>query len=38
MWPKRNAYEMVDKQERKKPFGRCRCRWEVGIKMILREI
>jgi hypothetical protein len=36
---KRNAYRiLVEKPERKRPLGRPRRRWEVNIKMDLREI
>jgi hypothetical protein len=35
----RNVYRvLVGKPEGKDPFGRPRRRWEVGIKMDLREI
>jgi hypothetical protein len=35
----RNVYRvLVEKPERKKPLGRPRHRWEVGIKMDLRDI
>jgi hypothetical protein len=29
---------LVGKPERKRPFGRSRCRWEDNIKMDLQEV
>jgi hypothetical protein len=35
----RSAYSvLVGKPEGKRPFGRCRCRWEDNIRMDLRGI
>jgi hypothetical protein len=35
----RNVYRVfMGKPEGKRPLGRRRCRWEVGIRMDLREI
>jgi hypothetical protein len=39
MEAKTNAYRiLVRKPEGKRPLGRCRCRWEVNIKVDLTEI
>jgi hypothetical protein len=39
MGERRNVYRvLVGKPEGKRPLGRPSCRWEVGIKMDLREI
>jgi hypothetical protein len=39
MGEKRNVYRvLMGKPERKRPFGRPRCRWENGIRMDIREI
>jgi hypothetical protein len=39
MGEKRNAYGiLVGKPEGKRPLGRPKCRWEVNIRMDLREI
>jgi hypothetical protein len=39
MGEKRKLYKvLVGKPEGKGPVGRPRCRWEDGIRMVLREI
>jgi len=39
MGERRNLYRvLVVKPERKRPFGRPRCRWEDNIKMDLQEV
>jgi hypothetical protein len=39
MGEERKVYKvLVGKPEGKRPLGRSRCRWEVGIRMDLNEI